>query len=390
MRVKQYVTILVILCLAVVGLAGCSGGTEEKTVNVGAVLSLTGVLAHGGLDARNALQLAVDEVNANGGIKGRQVNLIVENTNTDPERTISGALKLINENKVLAIVGPDNSPTAFAARSQVAEPEHVVIMSVTGSSPKLTEGNPRWFFRGATPAEFQTRSLVQFLVNEKGLKRFAILSDSGITDQIESFTKDLKALGLEPVATEMFKSGQTNFNGPLLNIKSKNPEAIFFIGYITEGASALTQARNLGIDAQFLGSIGIIYDEFIKVAGKAAEGVIASIGFTALNEDADVQTFVSAYRAKYNQDPSHAAAQAYDQIKLIFQAIQNQDLTFDSSKVEQDREMIRDYLEQVQNYKGITSIISYSPTDHSAYKDVNILQIADGKWKVIKHSGEAK
>lgn len=388
MRIKQYVSALLI-GLTTVGLVGCSGGADNKTINVGAILSLTGVLAHGGVDARNALQLAVEEVNANGGIKGRQVKLLVENTNTDPERTVSGALKLANENKVLAIVGPDNSPTAFAARSQVAEPEHIVIMSVTGSSPKLTEGNPRWFFRGATPAEFQTKSLVQYLVKEKGLKRFAILSDSGITDQIESFTKDLKVMGLEPVATEMFKSGQTNFNGPLLNIKSKNPEAIFFIGYITEGASALTQARNLGVDARFLGSIGIIYDEFIKVAGKSSEGVIASIGFTASNEEADVQKFVTAYKAKYNQDPSHAAAQAYDQINLIFQAIQNQNLTFDSAKVEQDRVMIRDYLEQVKNYKGITSMISYSPIDHSAYKDVNILEVVNGKWKVIKHSGEA-
>jgi len=387
---KRFVFFIVFVSLISAGLAGCSGSSEkDKSIKIGAILSLTGAMAHGGLDARKGLELAVEQVNAKGGIKGRQVKLIVENINTDPERTVSGALKLLNEDKVLAILGPDDSALAFAAREQVAEPNHIVIISVTGSSPKLTQGNPRWFFRGATPAQYQTKSLTKYLVQEKGYKRFAILSDSGIKDQIDAFSKGLAEYGLEPVDVETFKTGQTNFNGPLLNIKNKNPEVIMFIGYTTEGAGAVTQARNLGIKAQFAGSVGIIYDDFIKTAGSMSEGVLASIGFSAHNDAPQVQEFVAAFTKKYNGEaPNHAAAQGYDQINLIFRAMEERNLSFDPRKIAEDRQAIRDYLEQVSNYKGLTANITYTPEDHTAYRDVNIVQVKDGQWKVIRHSGE--
>jgi branched-chain amino acid transport system substrate-binding protein len=371
------------------GLCALTGYAAEEPIKIGALLSQTGTVAHAGQDAQKALQLAVDQINAKGGIKGRKVELLVENTNTEPEKAVSRGLKLTEGEKVLAIIGPDNSTTAFAAREQVAEPNKIVTISCTGSSPKLTAGNPRWFFRGATPAQYQTESLAAYLVKQKGLKRIAILTDSGIMDQSDSFKDSLKGLGLEPVTIESFKTGQTNFNGPLLKIKPTNPEAIFFIGYVTEGVSAIKQARDLGIQAQFAGSIGIVYDEFIKIGGKTVEGVLASIGFTVANDAKQVQDFVAAFKKKYpGSEPSHSAGQSYDQINLIFNAIQNSNLTFDDKKIEQDRQMIRDYLEQrVKNYAGVTAPITYSEKDHTAYKSVNVMQIINGKWKVIVPAG---
>lgn len=387
---KRFIFLVVFISLVSAGLAGCSGsGEKEQGISIGAILSLTGAMAHGGLDARKGLEMAVEQINAKGGIKGRPVKLIIENINTDPERTVSGALKLLNEDKVFAILGPDDSTLAFAAREQVAEPNHIVIISVTGSSPKLTQGNPKWFFRGATPAQYQTKSLTKYLAQDKGYKRFAILSDSGIKDQIDAFSKGLTEYGLEPVAVETFKTGETNFNGPLLNIKNKNPDVIMFIGYTTEGAGAITQARNLGIKAQFAGSVGIIYDDFIKTAGGLSEGVLASIGFSAYNDAPQVQEFVAAFGKKFNGEaPNHAAAQAYDQINLVFRAMEERDLSFNPRKIEQDRQAIRDYLEQVNSYKGVTANITYTPEDHTAYRDVNIVQVVGGHWKVIRHSGQ--
>lgn len=354
-------------------------------IKIGAALSQTGTLAHGGVNAQRAIEMLFEEVNSNGGVKGRQLEILIENTNTEPERAVSGALKLSNENKVLAILGPDNTSTATAVKEQVAEIDEVVAISVTGSSPKLTKDGPKWYFRGATPATYQTSSLVEYMVKELGFTKFAVMADSSLMDQCDSFVADLEKFNLKPVAIENHKSGQTNFNGPLLSIKQQSPEAIFFIGYVTEGVSCVKQARDMGVNAQFAGSIGIVYEEFAKIGEAAVEGVIGTIGFTTYNEDPKVQDFVKKFTEKYGEKPDHTAAQAYDQASLIIEAIKNKDLSFDPKDLASDRKLIRDYLENdAAGYQGLAGVICYTPEDHTAYKKVNVMVVKNGSWSVLK------
>jgi branched-chain amino acid transport system substrate-binding protein len=394
-----------ILALAfVLALAGCgasapsspsnpsqSDGTPapEKLspIKLGATLSQTGVNAHGGTEALQAMQLLIDEVNANGGVKGRQIQLLVENTNSEPEQAVNGALKLTNEDKVLALLGPDNGSTATAIKEQVAEVDEIVQISVTGSSPKLTADNPRWYFRGATPSTYQTAGLVEYLTEELGFSRIAVLCDDSLTDQADSLQADLKKHDIEPVAVQTHKIGNTNFNGQLLTVKNANPDCIFFIGYPTECASAIKQARDLGIEAQFAGSIGIVYNELCELGGDLTEGVLGTIGFTANNPDEAVQAFVNAYVERYGTIPEHAAGQAYDQLTLVLKAIEESDLSFDVKDIASDRTMIRDWLEQKANgFKGLSGVIKYTEEDHTAYESVNLMIVKDGKWTVLRAS----
>ncbi|MBR1845866.1 MAG: amino acid ABC transporter substrate-binding protein, partial [Oscillospiraceae bacterium] len=234
-----------------------------EPIKLGAVLSQTGNNVHGGTQALNAMNLLIDEVNAAGGVKGRQIQLLVENSNSEAEQAVNGALKLTNEENVLALLGPDNGTTATAIKTQVAEVYEIVQISVVGSSPKLTADSPKWYFRGATPSTYQTTDIVDYLVNELGKTRIAVLCDDSLTDQADSFTSDLANLGMEPVSMQTHATGNTNFNGQLLATKATDPDAIMFIGYPTECASALKQANDMGLDVQWAGSIGTVYKELI-------------------------------------------------------------------------------------------------------------------------------
>lgn len=369
-----------------------SNGSDDGTlspIKLGAVLSQTGTNAHGGTQGLRAMQLLIDEVNANGGIKGRQIELLVENSNSEPEQAVNGALKLSNEDNVLAILGPDNGSTATAIKEQVAEVDEIVQISITGSSPSLTADNPRWYFRGATPSTYQTADITEYLVEEVGYTRFAILCDDSLTDQADSFVADLEKYGLEPVGMQTHKIGNTNFNGQLLAVKDLDPECIFFIGYPTECASALRQARDMGITAQFAGSSGMVYQEFCELAGDLAEGVIASIGFTVSNPDEAVQKFAAAYEEAYDEIPEHAAGQAYDQLSLVLEAIRQCDLSFDPSDLASDRTMIRDWLEtEAYGYQGLSGVITYTQDDHTAYKSVNLMIVQDGAWAILRAAEE--
>lgn len=385
---KMFIVAAVIVVAAVAYMYVFKGrGSDDANapIKIGAPLSLTGTLAHGGIEASNALKLLVNEVNAAGGIKGRKIELIVGNTNTEPERAASVATKLAKEDKVLALIGPDNTATALAVKMQVAEPDEVVAISVTGSSPKLTSDNPRWFFRGATPAAYQMRSLCDYLVEKRGYKKIAVLCDASLLDQSDALKTDLARFNLAPLAVETHKSGATNFNGQLLAVKPLEPEVIFFIGFVTECVSAIKQARDMGIEAQFAGSIGIVYDELCSVGGNYVEGVLGTIGFTSSNPDPKVQAFSNKFKELYKEAPAHAAGQAYDQLSLVLQAIREQDLSFKAADLQADRRKIRDWLEtKAYGFQGLTGKINYTKDEHTAYKEVNVMVVKDGKWTVLK------
>lgn len=385
----------VLVLTMVLSLAACSQGSKDPAsgelapIKIGAVLSQTGTVAHAGINAQRACEILLEDVNAAGGIKGRKVELIIENSNTEPERAVSGALKLSNENKVLAIIGPDNTSTATAVKEQVAEVDEIVAISVTGSSPKLTEGNPRWFFRGATPANYQMSALTKYMVEDLKFTKFAVLADATLTDQADALVADLDKYGLKPLALETHKSGDTNFNGQLIKIKPLEPEAVVFIGYVTEAASAIKQARDMGIEAQFAGSIGIVYQELCDIGGDIVEGTLGTIGFTTANTDPKVQEFSKKFEEKYGEEPDHAAGQAFDQLSLVLDAIRNEDLSFDPKDLASDRTLIRDYLEnKTHGYNGLSAMINYTPEDHTAYKMVNVMQIQNGKWTILIPSNE--
>lgn len=388
---KKVLCVLLTLSI-VMGMTFANGSSEtepagNETIKIGAALSLTGTNVHGGTQALNAMKLLIDEKNKAGGVKGHQIELFVENTNSEAEQAVNGALKLANEDNVLVILGPDNGTTATAIKTQVAEVYEVPQISVVGSSPKLTADHPKWFFRGATPSTYQSVELAKYLVQDLGKTRIAILCDDSLKDQATSFINDLDNVGVKYVSMQTHATGNTNFNGQLLATKAVNPDAIMFIGYPTECASALKQAHDMGLDCQWAGSIGTVYQELINLAGPLANGFLGTIGFTATNPDPAIQEFVKKYTALYNDLPEHTAGQAYDQLSLVLRAIEECDIGFTKASLSIDRAKIRDWLETKANgYQGFAGVIKYDANEHTAYKSINLMIVENGAWKVLKAS----
>ena len=386
-----------LLALVLVLAAGCGKGpvggkpavdAQKAPIKLGVIYSASGASAHVGAQQKATVEMVVQEVNAQGGVDGHLLQPVFENDDSNTEKAVSAAKKLVYSDKVIALLGVDTS-SGIAAVQKVTEAEKVPFISIVGSSPKLTTKGQEWYFRNATSSDFQTKSLVKYAMQKLGLKRFAVLYDAArAQDQAQGFTRDLKEAGLEPVIQEKFQTGDTNFNAQLLKIKAQDPDALMVLGMITEGAAAARQARDMGIKARLLGVVALAYDDYIKLAGGDAEGTIAPSTFKVDNPLPAVQAFVKKYRAKTNENPDHAAAQTDDAINILLGAFKSAGLSLAESQVVEDRAKVRDALLKVKDYQGVAGSISYGTKDHEGYEDPMLVEVKGGKWVVVRQSGE--
>lgn len=381
------IVLLLVAALVLMVLAdGCgqkkSGGVDNSPVKIGVIYSVSGASTSVGVEEKRSADLAAEEINAAGGISGHPVSLIYENDDSNSEKAVAAAKKLAYNDQVDAIIGPITSSGIAAAKS-VTESAKVPELSITGSSPSLTANNPQWYFRNALSSAFQTKKMVKYCVETLGYKKFAILYDAArATDQYQGFAKDLADANIKPVAVEKFQTGDTSFNAQLLKIKAAQPDALLVLGMITESASAAKQARDLGIQSRVLGVVALAYDDYIKLAGSASEGTIACTTFLSSNPNPKTQEFVKKYQAKYNELPDHSAAQTYDAMNLIAQAVANGKLSFTDTAA--DRQKIRDELLKVNNYQGVASPITYGQGVRDAYTNPMLVEVKNGKWEIIE------
>ena len=161
-------------------------------------------------------------------------------------------------------------------------------------------------------------------MNVQKLKTFAMIFDAAsASDQAKAFEEGLKKAGITLVAKGQFKTGDTSFNAQLLKIKQANPDALVTIGVAPEAAAIAKQVRDLGMNVRIIGLVAIVYDEYIALAGSAAEGTIAASAFRVDNPDPNVQAFVKKYKSKFNESPDHAAAQTYDALQVLFKGLRD-------------------------------------------------------------------
>ncbi|HWQ40774.1 MAG TPA: ABC transporter substrate-binding protein [Desulfosporosinus sp.] len=386
MKRKIRILSVALILLLTVFFTGCGQTQTASTANapfkLGVIYSTSGASASVGTQEKRSVDLFVEETNAQGGINGHPIEVIFENDDTNSEKAVAAAKKLAYNDQVDAIIGPITSSAIEAVKSVTKEAK-VPHLSITGSSPKLTLDNPEWYFRNAISSQFQTKNLVKYSVETLGLKNFAILYDGArTTDQYEGFVKDLNTYNLKPVAAEKFQTGETSFNAQLLNLKKANPDAILVLGMINEGAAAAKQIRDLGIQAKILGVVAFAYSDFIKLGGSATEGTLAVTTFLSTSTQPKTVEFVKKFKEKFGEDPDHGAAHTYDALNLIANSASSGQLSY--KDLAADRQKIKDELNKVSNYQGVTSPISYSANDHDGYEDLYLVEVKNGKWEVIK------
>lgn len=343
-----------------------------QDLKIGAILPLSGDAASWGEAGKEGIDIAIDEVNGKGGINGKKVAVMYEDSQAQPEKGVSAMLKLATIDNVPAVIGDIVSATTLAA-APIAEKNNVVLLSPTASAPKITEAG-KYIFRIWPSDLAEGTAIAEFAANTLRVKRIAILyiqNDYGIGLQ-QVFEKRFKELGGKTLLSVAYKQDETDFRPHLTKIKAQKPEAIYLVSYYKDAALILKQAKQLKINAKFLGTTAIEEPKLFEIAGDAAEGVIYPIssGYDPDSKETAVSKFIEDFKKKYNKDPGFVQAQTYDAAKLVTTAMQKGGLTGPA---------IQKYLETLKGYNGVTGVITFDKNG-DVVKPTKIKTIKDGKF----------
>lgn len=372
---------LVMAVIAGFMLSGCSKGSDG--VKVGVIAELTGDIPAVGASCKNAAEMAVKEINDAGGLeiggKKMKVELVVEDNAGKADQSASAAQKLITQEKVVAIIGPNASRYALPA-SEIAESSKVVLITPWSTAPKTTldaksNAPKKYVFRSCFIDPFQGRVLAKFTLDSLKMKKAAVLYDvaseynKGIA---EFFKKTYEENGGSVVAFETYTTNDKDFSAQLTKIKNAAPDIIFLPNYYSEVPLQIQQAKRLGITAPFLGSDSWGSAELVKLCGKDCEGYYFSTHYAADAATPATKKFIESYKAKYGTVPDDVAALTYDSFGLLWQAIKGANSL--------DRQAVRDALAKVPKYAGVTGDMKLTEGSGDPVKSAVILKIKDGKF----------
>lgn len=358
--------------LLVLSLVGCGQSTPTSgakgPIRIGQATAFTSEYTVVGQYLSNGVKMAVDEINASGGISGSKVELVTEDSaNTNPA-AVNAINKLIDSDNVIAIMGPDLSTQNFAVAPIVNKAK--IPFFVQGTNAKLLDGNP-WFFRLRPDDGLAARAAVKFAF--EGLKKTKI----GITNDSDDFgvggkeiiIQAIKDLGGTVVGTESYNSNDKDLTAQLTNLKNKGAEVIIDWGHPSQSATLMRQNKQLGVNLPIIGSPGMSMPATIKLAGEAAEGTYAAVdGVPAQSEDQKVKDWVKKYKDLFKSDPDFHASAAYDGVYLLKMGIEKAGST--------DAEAIKKAMLTIKDYKGIAN--SFTFKDGNGAHQVAIVQMQKG------------
>ena len=296
-----------------------SGGAADTTgdILVGFYGSLTGDGASFGQSSREGAELAVDELNAAGGVLGRKLRLLVEDDQSKPEEASNAVTKLVTQNKVVAVIGEVASRRTLAA-APIAQRYQIPMITPASTNEKVTEVGD-YVFRVCFIDPFQGEVLAKFAYNDLKARKVAILRDQsqdysvGLTDSVAQHFARLGGQVLPPVS---YSGGDADFKAALTRIRSEKPDVLFATGYYSEAAIITRQARELGMKMPILGGDGWVGDA-LQNGREALNNTYISNHYSGDNPDPIVQNFVTTYKKRFNRDPDAIAALGYDAIKVL-------------------------------------------------------------------------
>jgi branched-chain amino acid transport system substrate-binding protein len=370
-----------ILVAAMLALAGCGsggGGAGGDTIRIGEFASLTGKEATFGQSSHKGTMLAIEEINAAGGILGKQIEFIYEDNRSQPGESATIAKKLITRDKVVAIVGEVASGRSLEA-APIAQAAKVPMISPSSTNPKVTETGD-YIFRVCFTDPFQGRLLAEFAQRSLNARKVAIFSDVAAPYSVglaQYFREPFVAAGGQIVSEQKYTGGDKDFRAQLTVIKNAQPDAILVPGYYTDVGLIVAQARQLGITVPLFGGDGWEAPELLQIAGpEALEGTYYSTHFSPDNTDPLAQKFVAAYRAKYNgETPDAMAALGYDSILVLADAIKRAGTT--------DGQAVRDALAATTDFPGATGVTTLDEK-RDASKAAVIITVKDGKFQYLE------
>lgn len=321
---------------------------DAEPIRIGHYGSLTGKDAAFGVATRKGIMLAVEELNAKGGVLGRPLEYLVEDIQSKAGESTTAVRKLISRNKVVAVIGANSSANSLEA-APVCQHARVPMMAISSTNPKVTEIGD-YIFRICFIDPFQGAVLAKFAHDSLHARRVALLTSNNSPYSV-GLSKVLKerfvALGGSVVAEQRFAEGDKDFRAQLTAIRAAKPDVIAATGFYTEAALICIQARTLGLDVPVIGGDGWEAPQLTELGGKAVEGTFYSTYFSADNHAPEVQAFVKRYQARWNQErPEGVSALGYDAMYLIAAAITKAGTT--------EGPALRDAIAATRDFPGIT------------------------------------
>lgn len=373
------VVVTVALALAAAGCGGAGTATTGGKGNlvIAMVNPLSGDSATYGVSHKNGLELARDEINKAGGIKGQQVDVLFHDDAGDPKQAAAGAQKYADQKNVMAIVGSclSSNTLAMVPITDKAKLPHSVVSS---STAKLSGMSP-YFFRMAVQ-DAQVGILMADLIGQKvQAKKVAILYPNndygkGLATAIE---EQLKKHNVAVLSNQAYLATDKDYSALLTVIKSQGVDALAVAGTYTDGGLITKQARELGLTIPVIGGTGFYSPKFVEIAGKAAEGAIFLGAFVTTNPDPAVRSFVEKYQARFNMEPDTFAALGYDQMMVLSKAMEKA-----AEKGAVTRENIREAM-AATNYKGITGAVTFNSAGDWVRPYLTIT-VKDGKFMLYE------
>ena len=368
---------MVVVCLTGSLVLGGCASKEKNDIRIGVNAEITGSKPTVGDSCKKAAELLAAQVNAAGGLKVGEkkypITLFIEDNEDKPESAAAVAKKLISQDNVLAILGPNASGNAIPA-ARICEDAKVIMISPWSTNPKTTE-HLKYVFRACFLDDFQGEVMAKFARDNMKAKTAAVLYDmaseynKGIA---EFFKKSFEKMGGQVVAFESYTKDDKDFSSQLTKIKAAGPDVLFLPNYYNEVPLQAQQARRLGITAPLIGSDSWGSSELLTLGGKDLEGAFFSSHYAPDIATPKAQEFIKAFEARYGKKPDDVAALTYDSGRLLLAAI--------TKAGSLDRQKVRDALANISEFEGVTGTMKFSGTGDPV-KSAVIIQIKDGKFK---------
>lgn len=382
---KRFLAALMVCVLAALPLAGCQNGDDAgkagDQIVIGGLAPLTGGVSNYGIATNNGVQMAFEEINKAGGVLGKQIKYVGTDEKGDPTEATNAYRKLVNQDKVVAIIGDVTSkPAAAVAKASVQD--NIPILTATATAVNVNESAKNVFRICFTDPE-QGEIMANY-AKKLGKNTVAVIYDTsddyskGLRD---SFKETAEKIGLTVVADEGYASSKNvDFKAQLTNIKAKNPDALFVPTYYENAALIAVQAKEIGLKTQLLGADG--WDSVVSKIDKsnmdAINGAFYCSQYTAESKDQRVQDFIKNYKEKYNMEPNQFAVLGYDAAYMMAKAIENANST--------EKQAIIDALAKLE-YNGLTGQMHFNEA-RNVVKEALIVKIDNGAYKFEETFGK--
>lgn len=376
--IKKLLSVILASTMAVSVLTGCGASgnnSDDSVIKIGGIGPLSGSASTYGVSVKEGATLLESEINDAGGINGKKIKFIFEDDQADPNAAMQAFNKLVDDEKVCAILGGVTSGATLAIAPN-ATSKGIPMITPTGTEPTITNVGGEYMFRGCFVDSFQGEVLAKYATEDLGKKTAAVLYNSGSDYSkgiADSFKTKFEAAGGQVTQFLTYSSDkETDFKAQLTKIKGDSPDILVLPDYYNVVGLIAKQARGMGIESQLLGGDGWESEDLAKIGEDSVNGALYINHYYSADTDEAVKNFVESYKKAYNKEPDAFAALSYDTAKILVKAIEKANST--------DGAAIKDALAGME-MTSVTGNIKFG-SDRSAIKSAVVIKI-DGENKVL-------